>query len=38
MKLFQEPELTVSVFAVEDVITDSVPQPGENELPAGGGL
>lgn len=30
-KLYEQPELEVMVFAVEDVITDSAP--GEDELP-----
>lgn len=38
-KLFQEPEVTVEIFSVEDVITTSTEiTPGENELPGGGGL
>lgn len=41
-KLFQEPEVNVEKFAVEDVITtsgdDTVITPGGNETPGGGGL
>lgn len=38
-KCFQEAEMNVSTFAVEDIITTStVVVPGENETPPGGGL
>lgn len=36
-KLFQEPEMNVETFTVEDVITTSVDL-GGNETPPGGGL
>ena len=35
MKEYLAPEMTVIVFRTEDVLTPSLPEPGEDETPIG---